>query len=56
MTKRLTLKQLRFVNELVANDGVITPTEAARRAGYNKNRAHISASELQNPQKYPEVV
>ncbi len=32
MTKRLTLKQLRFVNEYVSNDGKITATEAAKRA------------------------
>ena len=56
MTKRLTLKQLRFVNEYVSNDGQITATEAAKRAGYGENRATVTASELLNPQKHPEVV
>jgi|TARA_R110002020_G_scaffold225315_1_gene435441 phage terminase small subunit len=56
MTKRLTLKQLRFVNEYVSNDGQITATEAAKRAGYGESRATVTASELLNPQKHPEVV
>ena len=56
MTKRLTLKQLRFVNEYVSNDGKITATEAAKRAGYGESRATVTASELLNPQKHPEVV
>ena len=50
MTKRLTLKQLRFVNEYVSNDGQITATEAAKRAGYGESRATVTASELLNPQ------
>ena len=56
MAKRLTLKQLRFVNEYVSNDGKITATEAAKRAGYSESRATVTASELLNPQKNPEVV
>ena len=56
MTKRLTLKQLRFVNEYVSNDGQITATEAEKRAGYGESRATVTASELLNPQKHPEVV
>ena len=56
MAKRLTLKQLRFVNEYVSNDGKITATEAAKRAGFSESRATVTASELLNPQKNPEVV
>ena len=56
MNKRLTVKQIKFVNELVREDGSITPTEAARRAGYAVDRARTTASELLNVQKNPEVV
>ena len=55
MNKRLTVKQIKFVNELVREDGSITPTEAARRAGYSIDRARTTASELLNVQKNPEV-
>ena len=56
MNKRLTVKQIKFVNELVREDGSITPTEAARRAGYSVDRARTTASELLNVQRNPEVV
>ena len=56
MNTKLTLKQLKFVNELVREDGAITPTEAARRAGYSIDRARTTASELLNIQKHPEIV
>ena len=55
MKKRLTIKQIKFVNELVREDGAITPTEAARRAGYSIDRARTTASELLNVQKNPEI-
>ena len=55
MKKRLTIKQIKFVNELVREDGAITPTEAARRAGYSIDRAITTASELLNVQKNPEI-
>jgi phage terminase small subunit len=56
MNKRLTIKQIKFVNELVREDGAITPTEAARRAGYSIDRARTTASELLNVHKHPEIV
>ena len=56
MNKRLTIKQIKFVNELVREDGAITPSEAARRAGYAVNRARTTASELLNVHKHPEIV
>ena len=56
MNKRLTIKQIKFVNELVREDGAITPTEAARRAGYAVDRARTTASELLNVHKHPEIV
>jgi hypothetical protein len=56
LPKRLTEKQMIFANELVSNYGRITATEAAVRAGYEKEFARIRASELQNPKLYPLVV
>ena len=48
--------QIKFAQLLVTNEGRKTPTECAIEAGYNKDRATISASELQSPKKYPLVV
>ena len=54
--KHLTAKQLRFAKEFVYNDGSKTQTECAISAGYGESSAHVRASELLNPQKYPLVV
>ena len=54
--KHLTPKQIRFAKEFVYNDGSKTQTECAVAAGYGKSSAHVRASELLNPQKYPLVV
>jgi len=48
--------QQKFAHELVTNEGRKTKTECAIDAGYDKNRATITASELTNPKKYPLVV
>jgi hypothetical protein len=56
LPKKLTEKQVKFVNELISNEGRITATEAAIRAGYEKDFARQRASELQNPKYYPLVV
>ena len=54
--KRLTEMQQKFAYELVTNEGRKTKTECAIDAGYNKDRATITASELTNPRRYPLVV
>jgi|TARA_R110000824_G_scaffold13127_3_gene57143 phage terminase small subunit len=54
--KRLTDQQMKFAHELVSNEGRITATEAALRAGYGEEGARARASELQNPKRYPLVV
>ena len=54
--KRLTEMQQKFANLLVTNEGRKTAYECAIEAGYEKDRARITASELQNPQKFPLVV
>ena len=54
--KRLTEMQLKFANLLVTNEGRMYAYECAIEAGYEKDRARITASELQNPQKFPLVV
>jgi len=54
--KRLTEMQQKFAYELVTNEGRKTKTECAIDAGYNKDRATITASELTNPKRYPLVV
>jgi len=56
LPKRLTEMQMKFANELVTTEGRKTATECAIDAGYSKDRAIITASELQNPKKYPLVV
>ena len=48
--------QQKFAHELVTNEGRKTKTECAIDAGYDKNRATITASELTNTKKYPLVV
>ena len=54
--KKLTDLQLKFAELLVFNEGRKTPTECAIEAGYDKDTAHVRASELRNPNKYPGVV
>ena len=54
--KKLTEMQIKFAQLLVTNEGRKTPTECAIEAGYNKDRATITASELQSPKRYPLVV
>ena len=56
LPKRLTEMQQRFAELLVFNEGRKTPTECAVEAGYDKDSAHVRASELRNPNKYPGVV
>ena len=53
LPKRLTEMQMKFAYELVSNEGRKTKTECAIDAGYDKDRARITASELTNPRKYP---
>jgi|TARA_R100000935_G_scaffold169_2_gene483 phage terminase small subunit len=54
--KRLTEKQMKFAQLIVSNEGRMTGTECATEAGYEPDRARITASELQSPKKYPLVV
>ena len=56
LPKKLTDKQIKFSQLLVYNEGRKTATECALEAGYNEDRASVTASELQNPRKYPLVV
>ena len=56
LPKKLTEMQIKFAQLLVTNEGRKTPTECAIEAGYAKERATITASELQSPKKYPLVV
>jgi len=56
LPKRLTEQQMKFAQELVSNEGRKTKTECAIDAGYSKDRARITSSELTNPRKYPLVV
>jgi len=53
---KLTPKQIKFAQELVYNEGRKTATQCAIDAQYSTDRAHVTASELQNPKKYPLVV
>ena len=48
--------QIRFAELVVFNEGRKTPTECAIEAGYEKEFAHVRASELRNPRKYTLVV
>jgi len=54
--KRLTEMQIKFAHELVTNEGRKYGYECAIEAGYEKDRARVTSSELQNPKKYPLVV
>ena len=54
--KQLTPKQIKFAQELVYNEGRKTATQCAVEAKYSEDRAHVTASELQNPKMYPLVV
>ena len=56
MHKNLTPKQIKFAQELVYNEGRKTATQCAIDAAYSEDRAHVTASELQNPKMYPLVV
>ena len=54
--KRLSEMQMKFANLLVSNEGRMYAYECAIEAGYEKERARITASELQNPKMFPLVV
>jgi len=54
--KRLTEMQMKFANELIANEGRKSAYECAVIAGYAADRARVTASELQSPKMYPLVV
>jgi len=56
MHKNLTPKQIKFAQELVYNEGRKTATQCAVDAKYSEDRAHVTASELQNAKMYPLVV
>ena len=55
LPKQLTPKQIKFSQELVYNEGRKTATQCAIEAAYSEDRAHVTASELQNPKMYPLV-
>ena len=55
LPKQLTPKQIKFAQELVYNEGKKTATQCAVDAKYSEDRAHVTASELQNPKLYPLV-
>ena len=56
LPKLLTEQQKKFAELLVYNEGRKTPTECALEAGYAEGSAHVRASELRNPNKFPLVV
>tara|TARA_R100001509_G_scaffold40839_1_gene21889 strand:- start:16 stop:537 length:522 start_codon:yes stop_codon:yes gene_type:complete len=58
LPKRLTEMQMKFAEFLVFGDdnGPLTQTEAALKAGYSPNRARQEGSELTNPRLSPLVV
>ena len=56
LPKVLTEQQQKFAMLLVTNEGRMTPTECAVEAGYAEGSAHVRASELRNPRKFPLVV
>ena len=53
--KQLSEQQKKFAELLVYNEGRKTPTECAIEAGYAEGSAHVRASELRNPNKFPLV-
>ena len=56
LPKQLSEQQKKFAELLVYKEGRKTPTECALEAGYAEGSAHVRASELRNPNKYPLVV
>ena len=54
--KKLTEMQMKFAQELVANEGRKTGIQCAIDAGYSKEAARQQSSVLQNPKLYPLVV
>ena len=54
--KELTEKQKNFAYELVTNEGRKTKYECAIDAGYSKDRARQTGSDLTNPRLHPLVV
>jgi len=56
LPKRLTEMQKKFAHELVSNEGRKYAYQCAIDAGYEKDRARQTASELINPKKFPLVV
>ena len=58
LPKRLTEMQQRFAEYLVFGDenGPLTKTESALKAGYSPKRARVEGSELTNPKLNPLVV
>ena len=58
LPKRITEMQMRFAEHYVYGDenGPMTKTEAAIKAGYSPNRARQEGSELTNPKLNPLVV
>ena len=56
LPKVLTEQQIKFATLLVTNEGRKSPTECAIEAGYAEGSAHVRASELRNPRRFPLVV
>ena len=56
LPKRLTEKQREFARLLVTSKGELTNAQCAIESGYKEDRAGTTASELQNPAKFPLVV
>ena len=54
--KPLTPKEWAFVQELVSGAGAVSPTEAAKRAGYSDANARAMGYTLTNPDSHPNVV
>ena len=50
LPKRLTEKQIKFANLVVANEGRKTATDCAIEAGYDPNSAYVSASSFKTHQ------
>ena len=56
LPKKLTEKQILFADLIVENEGKMTAKDCAIQAGYDEDSAHVTASNLQNENKYPLVV
>ena len=52
----VTPAEWKFVQELCAGDGAVTPKEAAIRAGWKPDQAGTAARRMTNPEKSPHVV